>query len=71
MKLGYVLIYVKDVKVVMAFYQRAFGFETKMLYEEEDRIVYGELRTGETTLGFAAHSMGEANFDGQYQRMSA
>ena len=70
MKLGYVLIYVEDVKAVMSFYQRAFGFETKMVYEAENHVDYGELKTGETTLGFAAHSMGEANFNGQYQKVS-
>ena len=31
MKLGYVLIYVDDVKQTMAFYSHAFGFETKMV----------------------------------------
>lgn len=71
MRLGYVLIYVEDVKAVMAFYQRAFGFETKMVYEAEGVTDYGELKTGETTLGFAAHSMGEANFKGDYQKVSA
>lgn len=71
MKLGYVLIYVEDVKAVMSFYLQAFGFEAKMMYEIENRVDYGELKTGETTLGFAAYSLGEANLGGQYQKVSA
>jgi len=68
MKLGFVLIYVEDVKATMAFYTEAFGFETKMVYEENGVCDYGELKTGETVLGFAAHSLGEMNLKGEYQK---
>ena len=46
MKLGYVLIYVADVKDTMAFYEAAFGLEQKMQYEENGAVDYGELHTG-------------------------
>ncbi|MEL6551929.1 MAG: VOC family protein [Cyanobacteria bacterium J06621_11] len=68
MKLGYVLVYVEDVKATMAFYTAAFGFEPKMVYEEDGAVDYGELKTGETVLGFAAHSLGEMNLQGNYQK---
>jgi lactoylglutathione lyase len=71
MKLGYVIIYVEDVKATMAFYTAVFGFETKMLFEQEGSVDYGELQTGETVLAFAAHSLGEMNLQGQYQKVSA
>ncbi|MGB3293197.1 MAG: VOC family protein [Phormidesmis sp.] len=62
MKLGYVVIYVEDVKATMAFYTAAFGFETKRVFEENGSVDYGELKTGETVLGFAAHSLEERQF---------
>ena len=71
MKLGYVVIYVEDVKATMAFYTAAFGFETKMVYEKGGSVDYGELKTGETVLGFAAHSLGKLNLQGKYQKGSA
>lgn len=51
MKLGYTIIYVENVAATLAFYQRAFGMAQKFLHEGGD---YGELETGETTLGFSA-----------------
>ena len=71
MKLGYVITYVEDVKATMAFYRAAFGFETKMMFEQDGSVDYGELQTGETVLAFAAHSLGEANLLGRYQKVSA
>ncbi|MFK8182566.1 MAG: VOC family protein [Phormidesmis sp.] len=70
MKLGYVIIYVENVKGTMDFYTRAFGFETRMVYEENGAVDYGEMQTGETVLGFASHSLGDANFQGLYQKAS-
>ncbi len=68
MKLGYVIIYVADVKETMDFYTRAFGFETKMVYEQEGKVDYGEMKTGETVLAFASHSLGTTNLQGLYQK---
>ena len=70
MRLGYVIIYVESVKSTMDFYSRAFGFETRMVYEDAGVVDYGEMQTGETVLAFAAHSLGEQNLNGLYQKAS-
>jgi len=61
MKLGYTIIYVPDVSASLAFFDRAFGLSRKFLHESG---TYGELDTGETTLSFAAHALGDMNFAG-------
>lgn len=53
MKLGYSILYVASVAETVAFYENAFGLERGMVTDTND---YGELRTGETTLAFAATS---------------
>lgn len=63
MKFGYTIVYVESVEDSLAFYKKAFGIETKMLHESKQ---YGELDTGDTTLAFASHSMGDANIGGNY-----
>jgi lactoylglutathione lyase len=65
MKFGYTIVYVSSVTETLAFYKKAFGFETRFLHESGQ---YGELETGETVLAFASHAMGEMNLDGQYQK---
>jgi lactoylglutathione lyase len=59
MKFGYTIIYVPDVAASLAFFEKAFGFSRRFLHESGD---YGELATGETTLAFAALSLGESHF---------
>ena len=59
MKFGYTIVYVPDVSASLAFFEKAFGFTTRFLHESG---AYGELNTGETTLAFAAHSLGDMNF---------
>jgi len=59
MKFAYTIIYVPDVAASLDFYTRAFGFERGFFHESG---MYGELQTGETTLSFASHAMGEMNF---------
>jgi catechol 2,3-dioxygenase-like lactoylglutathione lyase family enzyme len=61
MKFGYTIIYVPDVAASLSFYEAAFGLSRRFLHETG---MYGELDTGETTLAFAAHEMGDANFPG-------
>jgi len=61
MKLGYTIVYVPDVEASLAFCEKAFGLTRRFLHESG---TYGELDTGETTLGFAAHELGDANFPG-------
>lgn len=59
MKFGYTILYVPDVEASLAFCERAFGLKRRFLHESG---TYGELDTGETTLAFAAHELGHANF---------
>jgi catechol 2,3-dioxygenase-like lactoylglutathione lyase family enzyme len=61
MKFGYTIIYVPDVVESLNFFQKAFGLERRFLHESGE---YGELDTGETTISFAAHKLGEMNFKG-------
>ena len=61
MKLGYTIVYVPDVAASLQFFECAFGLKRRFLHESG---TYGELDTGETTLSFAAHSLGESNFPG-------
>jgi lactoylglutathione lyase len=63
MKLGYTIIYVPDVAASLAFFENTFGFNRRFLHESG---TYGELATGETTLAFAAHALGAANFPAGY-----
>ncbi len=65
MKFGYTIVYVVSVSETLTFYKEAFGFETHFLHESGQ---YGELETGETTLAFASHSLGEMNLGGRYQK---
>ena len=52
MKLGYTLLYVDDVEMSLDFYSKAFGLEIAFLHESKQ---YGEMKTGETKLGFVQH----------------
>lgn len=61
MKLGYTIVYVPDVAQSLAFFEAAFGLKRRFLHESG---TYGELDTGETTLSFAAHELGDGNFPG-------
>ncbi len=65
MKLGYTIIYVPDVEATIMFFEKAFGLSRRFLSEQGD---YGELETGETTLAFASHKLGETNFPQGYVR---
>lgn len=61
MKLGYTIVYVPDVASSLEFFENAFGLSRKFLHESG---TYGELNTGETTLSFASHELGDLNFPG-------
>lgn len=52
MKLGYTILYVDNVPDTLAFYQKAFGSEVGVMTETNE---YGELKTGDTKLAFAAN----------------
>lgn len=62
-KFGYTIVYVADVNEALSFFENAFGMSRKFITEEND---YGELSTGETTLSFASHDLGQSNFKGGY-----
>lgn len=51
----------------MTFFTQAFQLQQKFRHESGD---YGELATGDTTLAFAAHSLGESNFPQGHVRAS-
>ncbi len=53
MKLGYTILYVASVPDTIAFYEKAFGLERGMVTPTNE---YGELKTGDTKLAFAANS---------------
>lgn len=54
MRFRYSILYVDDVPATLAFYKKAFGFETGFLHEGKD---YGELIIGDTKLAFSAKSL--------------
>lgn len=62
-KFGYTIIYASDVNETPVFFEKTFGMKRRFMTQEED---YGELETGETTLAFASHELGESNFSGGY-----
>lgn len=68
MKLGYTILYVSDVGASLDFFERAFGLKRRFLHESG---TYGELDTGETTLSFAAHELGDGNIPGGHVRADA
>ncbi|KKJ76721.1 hypothetical protein WH95_11335 [Kiloniella litopenaei] len=70
MKLGFVVIYVDDVREVLNFYQQAFDLKVRMEYKEHDYLLYGELETEGAILGIASHIMGKESFRGDYQKLS-
>ncbi len=65
MKFGYTIIYVLSVEDTLKFYNKAFGFSTRFILESKD---WGELSTGNTTLAFATHKMGDINLGGKYHK---
>jgi lactoylglutathione lyase len=67
MKFGYTIVYVPDVVASLKFFNDAFGFSTKFVHESN---TYGELQTGETTLAFAAHELGESHFPNGFVQAS-
>ena len=67
MKFGYTIIYVADVAATVKFYCDAFGFATRFVHDGGD---YAELETGETTLAFASHSLGDMNFPTGYTKLT-
>jgi len=57
-RLGYTLLYVDDVEKTMHFYASAFDLQIGFLHESK---TYGEMKTGETKLGFVAHELASSH----------
>jgi len=57
-KLGYTILYVKDVPRAVAFYEDAFGLSRKFVHEAG---MYAEMDTGATTLAFVAFGIAKSN----------
>jgi predicted enzyme related to lactoylglutathione lyase len=59
-------VYVDDVRSVLDFYHRAFGFEIRHC---DEKLGYGELQTGQTLLAFVSHELGAKTLPGGYRRL--
>ena len=64
MKLGYTILYVKDVPRSVAFYEDAFGLNRRFVHEAG---MYAEMDTGGTTLSFAAYGLAKSNLPCGFQ----
>lgn len=58
LQFAYTIFYVKDVVKSIEFYEKAFGMQRKFIAPNEE---YGEMLTGDTTLGFATLEMADTN----------
>ena len=67
MKYAYTILYVENVAETIEFYEKAFGFNRKLLTPEND---YGELISGETTISFASIKLGNSNFKTGFEKIS-
>jgi lactoylglutathione lyase len=56
--LGYVILYVNDVSMSLAFYEQAFGL-TRRFFQDNDGKAYGELETGSARVAFASLALAE------------
>lgn len=54
MRLGYVILYVEDVKATVHFYEKAFELKCRFIHESS---AYAEMETGQTALAFASETM--------------
>lgn len=64
MKLGYVILYVKDVPRSVVFYEEAFGLKRRFVHEAG---MYAEMDTGSTTLSFAANGLAKSNLPCEFR----
>jgi lactoylglutathione lyase len=63
MRLGYTILYVRDVLAAADFYERAFGLEPGYVAPEGH---YAELKTGTTKLAFVTHEQAGPNLPGGF-----
>jgi uncharacterized glyoxalase superfamily protein PhnB len=62
---GGTVLYVDEVSPVVGFYRRAFGLGLRFF---DETLGFAELETGGSTLGIAAHSLGEMLMPDAYSR---
>ena len=67
-KFAYTILYVADVEKAIAFYEQAFGFTRKFIVPSGE---YGELKTGDTALGFAAFWLAKKNLSAGFIESNA
>lgn len=58
--LGYVILYVEDVKSTLGFYEEAFGLSTRF-FNDDNGKAYGELETGAARLAFASVALAKTH----------
>lgn len=56
MRLGYVIIYVKNIQETVSFYEKAFALKRRFIHESG---TYAEMDTGSTTLAFVDEKLVE------------
>ena len=61
MKLSGAILYVRDVRETLSFYERAFGLKRRFL---SDDASFGDVETGGAVLGFASVAQSKKNFLG-------
>ena len=64
-RLGWVIVYVPDVREAVAFYGLAFGLAPSFVDEGGD---FGQLDTGATALAFVSETLATSNFAGGFRR---
>ncbi len=67
LRLGYVIMYVKDVLTTVNFYERAFGLQSRFIHESH---TYAEMETGQTILAFAKEEMVQASLPFRLNRLN-
>ena len=58
MKFSYTILYVSNVNHAVAFYEKAFGIESRFIHESGQ---YAEMETGSTALAFTSNELAESN----------
>lgn len=65
MRLSYTILYVRDVKKSVEFYQKAFGLIHKFTHEGGD---YAEMDTGSVTLAFCGYTLADQILKSPYTK---
>jgi lactoylglutathione lyase len=68
MRFGYTILYVRDVRASLDFYERAFHQRRRFLHESGQ---YAELETGGTALAFAAVELAASNLPEEFRPAAA